>query len=130
MLGLMYVQLFQIITQPVFGCQHIYLTSMALFSMQKSENIIDHPSNTANHIYLLLDPVHLLKNIRNNLFNSERFIFPSFKFDNFFDPSDVPGGEISWKLLHEDYDKDEKLPANMNKASKVSYKAMHPGDNK
>ena len=38
--------------------------------------------------------------------------------------------EISWKLLHEVYDKDEKLPANMKKASKLSYKAIHPGYNK
>ena len=97
---------------------------------QKFENIINHTSNTANHIYLFFDPVHLLKNIRNNLFNSQRFIFPFFKFDQFFDPINVPEGEISWKLLHEVYDKDEKLPTNMKKVSKLSYKAMHPGDNK
>ena len=97
---------------------------------QKGENIINHPSNTANHIYLFFDPVHLLKNVRNNLFKSQRFIFPSFKFDQYFDPIDVPRGEISWKLLHEVYDKDEKLPANMKKTPKLSYKGMHPGDNK
>ena len=111
------------------------LAFKSLFNMcgneEKDENIINHPSNTANHIYLVFfDPVHLLKNIRNNLFNSQRFIFPSFKFDQFFAPIDVSGGEGSWKLLHEVYDKDEKLPANMKKASKLSYKAMHPGDNK
>ena len=104
-----------------------------LFNMhaneQKSENIINYPSNTANHIYLFFDPTHLLKSICNNLFNSQRFIFPSFKFDQFFDPVDIPGGEISWKLLHETYDKDEKLQTNTTKASKLSYKAMHPGDN-
>ena len=33
-------------------------------------------------------------------------------------------------MLHEVYDKDKKLPANMKKASKLTYKAMHPGDNK
>ena len=37
---------------------------------------------------------------------------------------------LSWKLFHEVYDKDEKLPANMKKASKLSNKVMHPGDNK
>ena len=62
---------------------------------QNDENIINHPSNTANNIYLFFDPVHLLKNIRNNLFNSQRFIFPSFKFDQLFDPIDVPVGEVS-----------------------------------
>ena len=70
--------------------------------------------------------MHLLKNIRNNLFKSQRFIFPSFKFDQFFDPIDASGGEISWKLLYEVYDKGEKLPVNMKKASKLLYKAMHP----
>ena len=60
-----------------------------------------HPSNAANHIYLFFDPVHLLKNFCNDLFNSQRFIFPSFKFEQFLDPTDVPGGEIYWKLLHE-----------------------------
>ena len=75
---------------------------------QKGENIINHPSKAANHIFLFFDPVHLLKNVHNNLFNSQRFIFPLFKFDQFFDPIDVTGVEISWILLHEVYDKDEK----------------------
>ena len=74
--------------------------------------------------------MHLLKNIRNDLFNSQRFIFPYFKFYQFFNPIDVPGGEINLKLLYGVYDKDKKLPANKKKASKLSYKAMHPGDNK
>ena len=80
-----------------------YLSNM-YGNEQKSENIINHPSNTANDIYLFFDPVHLLKNICSNLLNSQRFIFPSFELDQFFDPIDVPGGEISWKLLHEVYD--------------------------
>ena len=69
--------------------------------------------------------MHLLKNICKNLFNSLGFNFPSFEFDQFFDPIDASGGEISWKLLYEVY-KDEKLPVNMKKASKLLYKAMHP----
>ena len=97
---------------------------------QKGKNIINHTSITANHINLFFDPVHLLKNIRDNVFDSQKFIFLSFKFDQFFDLIDLPGIEISWKLLHEVYDKDEKLRANIKKASKLSYKAMHPGDNK
>ena len=97
---------------------------------QKGKNILNHTPNTANHINLFFDPVHLLKNICDNVFNSQKFILPSFKFNQFFDLIDLPGLEISWKLLHEVYDKDEKLPANIKKTSKLSYKAMHPGDNK
>ena len=45
----------------------------------KGENIINHLSNIANHIYLFFDPVYLLKNNSDTLFNSRRFNFPSFK---------------------------------------------------
>ena len=83
------------------------LAFKCLFNMHGNEdkggNIINHQSNTANHIYLFFDPVDLLKNISNNLFNSQRINFPSFKFDPFFGPIDVPEGEKSWKLLREVY---------------------------
>ena len=69
--------------------------------------LIIHPIQP-NISICFFDPVYLLKNIRSNLFNSQRFIFSSFKFDPIFDPINVTGGEISWKLLHEVYDKDEK----------------------
>ena len=66
------------------------LAFKCLFNMHGNEdkggNIINHQSNTANHIYLFFDPVDLLKNISNNLFNSQRINFPSFKFDPFFGP--------------------------------------------
>ena len=71
-----------------------------------------------------------MKNIRNNLVNSGRFIFPPFSFDGFYDNIDVPGGEISWKLLHDVYDLDHVLPGNLRKAPCLSYKTLHPGDNK
>ena len=50
-------------------------------------------------IYLFYDAAHLMKNIRNNLLNYKRFIFPSFKFDGFKDPINVPGGEMKWKFF-------------------------------
>ena len=53
---------------------------------QKGENIINHPSNTANHIYLFFDPVHLLKNVRNNLllYNHIIIIYYTSHRDLFF----------------------------------------------
>ena len=36
-------------------------------------------------IYLLHDAVHLIKNVRNNLLNYKRFIFPAFENDGFQD---------------------------------------------
>lgn len=83
-----------------------------------------------NKIYLFFDSVHLLKNIRNNLLNNKRFLFPAFNFDGFLDPIRCEGGEISWKLLHDVHEMDEKLKSNLRKAPKLSAKALHPGNNK
>ena len=41
---------------------------------RKDISIINHSSNINNRIYLFFDSVHLIENIRNNLFNSRRFI--------------------------------------------------------
>ena len=41
---------------------------------------------------------------------------------------------MSWKLLHPVFDENEKLheilKANLRKANKLTYKVLHPGDNK
>ena len=41
-----------------------------------------------------------------------------------------PAGYISWADLHGVYDRDSKLPANLRKARKLTYRVMHPGNNK
>ena len=69
-------------------------------------------------VYLLHDSVHLMKNIRNNLLNRRRLIFPPFEFLD-FDIS-FPGGEISWKLLHDLHDKDKSKSSNLKKAPKIT----------
>ena len=97
---------------------------------RKDANINNHPSNINDGIYLFFHPVHLLKNKRNNLFNSRRFTFPQFNFDEFNDSINLDVGKITWKLLHGVYAKYEKLPGNLKKTCKLTYKSLHPGDNK
>ena len=46
-----------------------------------------------------------MKNIRNNLLNNNRFLFPAFSFSGFYDQINCDGGEISWKLFHGVYEK-------------------------
>ena len=99
------------------------------YGSKESPNTIKHPSRDGK-IYLFYDSVHLLKNIRNNLFNARRFNFPSFTFHEFYDNIDVPAGKITWKLLHDVYDRDQLLDGYLRKAPKLSYKSLHPGDNK
>ena len=60
--------------------------------------------------------------------NYKRFIFPSFKFDGFKDPIDVPGGEIKWKFIHDVHERDVFLEANLRKAPKLTTKVLHPGN--
>ena len=90
---------------------------------------IVHPSSS-RRIYLMFDAVHLIKNIRNNLLNYKRFIFPSFQFDQFRDDINVPAGEMRWKTLLDVHDLDQHLDAHLRFAPKLSYRALHPGDNK
>ena len=79
-------------------------------------------------IYLFYDAVHLVRNIRSNLLNYKRFIFPSFKFDGFKDPINVPDGEIKWKVFHDVHEKDDLLEANLRKAPKLTTKVLDPGN--
>ena len=78
-------------------------------------------------IYLFFDTVHLMKNIRNNLLNRKRFLFPEFHFDGFYDELKFPGGEISWRLFHEVHERDVKLQAHLKAAPKLTSKVLHPG---
>ena len=67
-----------------------------------------------------------MKNIRNNLLNYKRFIFPSFKFHRFKDPINVPGGEIKWKFFHGVHEKDAVLGAKFWESSKPNNKGTTP----
>ena len=73
-------------------------------------------------VYLFFDAVHLIKNVRNNLLAKKILIFPPFSFNGFQEKLDVPGGEISWKLLHDVHDIDKSLSANLKKAPKLNSK--------
>ena len=81
-------------------------------------------------IYLFYDTVHLVKNLRYNLLSRKRFIFPPFSFHGFKDNAIVSGGEISWKLFHDVFEKDVSWNANLRKAPKISQIVLHPGNNK
>ena len=67
-------------------------------------------------IYLFYDSVHLLKNIRNNLLNAKRFIYPQFMFNGEGFSIHVPG---CGNLLHAVHHNDEKLNINLRKAPKL-----------
>ena len=65
----------------------------------------------SRRIYLCCGAVHVIKNVCNNLLKYEQFIFLPFEFSGFKDPTNVPGGEISWKMYHV-FERDANLHAN------------------
>lgn len=79
-------------------------------------------------IYLFFDTVHLLKNIRNNLLARKKFLFPPFHCEALSDSISVEGGEVSWSLLHQVYEKDKECQANLRAAPKLTAEVLHPGN--
>ena len=84
----------------------------------------------SHKIYLCIDTVLLIKSIKNNLLNNKRYIFPAFTFEKYNDLINVKGGEIPWKLLHDTYEKDCTLQANLRKAPRLNLKVLYSGNNK
>ena len=86
----------------------------------KESSHLDHLFIQYNYqkIYLLHDTEYLIKNVTNNLLNYKRFIFPAFEYDGFEDPVSFKGGQTSWKLYHDVFEKDSLLEANLRKALK------------
>ena len=99
------------------------------YETDSSRLFIKYPDDN-NKTYLFYDNVHLIKNIRNNLFNAKKFVFPEISLNLRDEVVSSPAGFISWKNLHGIYDEDSKLPANLRKAHKLNYRVMHPGNNK
>ena len=71
-----------------------------------------------------------MKNIRNNLLNGKKFVFPPFGFEDGNLSVNCPAGYITWSDLHKIYDKDQALQGNLRKAHKLSYRSLHPGNTK
>ena len=102
-----------------------------MFHAQASDSslFVQHPENPTK-TYLFFDNVHLLKNIRNNLLNLKKFVFPEFSFSCLQKIIVSKGNYISWDDMKNIYNKDSKLSANFRKACKLSLSAISPYKNK
>ena len=97
---------------------------------KKDQLFIRHPANHNKNTYLFFDTVHLMKNVRNNLLNGKRYVFPQFDYEKDGIKIHCPAGYIAWTDLHRIFEFDSKLQSNLKKAHKLSYQALHPGNNK
>ena len=80
--------------------------------------------------YLFFDNVRIVKNISNNLLNAKKLAFPLVLITIQGDEIKCSSGYITWADLHFLYDQDLKLQGNLKKAPKLTYKALHLGNNK
>ena len=48
---------------------------------KKDQLFIQHPKNHNKNTFLFFDTPHLIKNVRNNLVNAKRFVFPAFDYE-------------------------------------------------
>ena len=62
--------------------------------------------------------------------NKKKFVFPAFTFEISNISVSSKEGYIAWSDLHKVYNKDNALNAKSRKAPKLTFKALHPSDNK
>ena len=94
------------------------------------DNAITNPFNPEKHIYLIYDTVHLIKNIRNNLLATKCFQIPELETSLMDVAIKITSGSIHWSIFHSVHEKDLALECHVRKAPKISYQALHPGNNK
>ena len=74
---------------------------LSKFYSSESPHYIIHPKNGGKKTYFFFDTPHLMKNVRNNLLNGKKFVFPEFKYD---DGKGIkvgcPAGHVRWPDLH------------------------------
>ena len=70
-----------------------------------------------------------MKNIRNNLLSPRKSVI-FFYFEVYGMNLSSSPAYVSWQDDHKVHDKEQKLQANLNKATKLSYKALYSANNK
>ena len=69
--------------------------------------------------------MHKMKNIKNDLLRARIFVFPGFDFELLGMNLSSSPGYMNWQDIHKNYDKDKKQQANLEKETKLSYKALY-----
>ena len=96
---------------------------------EESDLCLKHSENETV-TYLFFDNVHLIKNIRNCMLNAKKLVFPSFSLNINEEETESSPGYIAWSDLRLIYDEDCKLSANLRNAHKLTFKSLHPFNNK
>ena len=97
-----------------------------------SSSFFKHEQNhSKNFLFDNVQFVHIVKNVRNNLLNSRNFVFQAFLFAIEIVVSvSSPNGYIFWNDFKKILDCDATLSANLQKAHKLTLKALYPYNNK
>ena len=119
------------LTSAEFFVRGIVTDNHASTFNSNSYQYIKHRGSFDKKTYLFYDMVHIMRNIRNNLLNGKKFVFPEFIYNDGLNIDiNFPAGFIQWKDLYDICDKGKRLSAKLNKVPKLSYQALHPEKNK
>ena len=102
----------------------------ALHPCSMRHNAIANPLNPDKYIYLHLGTVHLVKNLRNNLLATKFFQIPALETTLMDLSINIAPGPINWSIFYRVHEQYLAIECHVRKAPKISYQALHPGNNK
>ena len=102
----------------------------ALHPCSMRHNAIANPLNPDKYIYLFFDTVHFVKNNRNNLLATKFFQTPALETTPMDLSINITPGPIYWSIFHRVHEQDLGIEYHVRKASKISYQALQPGNNR
>lgn len=93
-------------------------------------NCIFNTHCSLQHIDLIFDTVHLIKNVRNNLLAARSFEVPQCKLTLAEKVHEFPSGGVYWACLHRVHEHDLQYCGKLRKAPKINFSVLHPRNNK
>ena len=102
-------------------------TGNCFHTMERIHLIFISHSIVNEYINFVLDSVHLIKSICNNLLYHKRFLFPPYDFEEFYEGFCVPAGEVRWQIFRRINEEGKKLDAYLRTAPKITASVIQPG---
>ena len=113
---------------PSFKCECVYTAARNIRWWQQTFIKHHRYADFTTKTYLFFDVICLFKNIRNNMLNQKKFVFPSFRFVSWLNPCSRQlhiMTHISWSAW-----KRQKSSGLSKKTPKITYQVTHPSNNK
>ena len=106
----------------------LFQTLSKAHSINEKSYCIINPHCNLQHLYLIFDTVHLIKNVRNNLL-AHLFEISHCRLALQEKVHEFPAGGVHWACLHRVHEHDLRECGNLEKPM-INFSVLHPGNNK